>query len=162
MKSSIGKSIVFFIVLVSSVFLVVFILSVFSYPILDFFISIFDMVFGFAICVILIALFVGFILNQQKKQNKNKVRQVDINSIHNSSGVNQSPSDTYKNNSENGGVLRRYDDTGCYGINPASGLPLRSSGTDVAGNPAGSNTSSSTDMFSHNSTIAHNNDTNDL
>ncbi len=153
----------FFIVLVSSIFLVFFILSAFSYPILDVFINIFDAVFGFAICVILIAFFVGFILNQQKKyrENKDKIMQVDINSAYNTSSNNQSQSDSYKNNSENDGALRRYDDVGCYGTNPATGLPLRSSGTDVAGNPLGpSNISSSADLFSQSNTITHNNDTN--
>lgn len=128
----------------------------------------FNAVIGF-FTVVIFAVFFIFLLKSIIKQHRRCKEQIinrkfDFNPNYNkydTYNASQPQSSTYKSGSEDYEASHRRDESGCYGINPATGLPLRSSGIDVAGNPLGSsNFSSYNDMFSQNTTITHNSDTN--
>lgn len=121
----------------------------------------FNAIIGFFTLVIFAVFFVFliFLIKPTVKQHRRYKEQMmssepDFNLSHDKYNVDQPQSNVHKNGSKNYEVSHRRDESGCYGINPATGLPLRSSGTDVAGNPLGpSNHSSCSDIFSHNSTM---------
>jgi len=128
----------------------------------------FNAVIGFFTLVIFITFFVFLIKSIVKQHRRYKEqminRKFDFNpncNKYDTYNANQPQSSAYKSGSEDYEASHRRDESGCYGINPATGLPLRSPGIDVAGNPLGpSNFSSYNDMFSQNTTITHNSDTN--